>query len=357
MFLKYLIYNHILFKGFLLLNCMNYAKGNYELFKKTSKSFFLASRLFFPKNIEKVNTILYLVSRIADTIEDCDLKIDEKKKYFEQFRKALVSGNIKDFRKNDILGNVDLPQIDYDIIINSEKIMNDFKTIQEPVKNIIIRNVSEMTMGMEKFLEKRIMTFKDQDEYCHYVAGTVGKSLTEIYRHFGSESDMVQYNRMLERVNNFGLSLQKVNIMKGIRADYNANKNNNEANKIYVPQGLLDNSHLSLENVFDEKFREKSLTVLDGLKKDSLSQFDISLDYLFSIPYSETGIRRFSFAIFFSSFLMLSKLNGNYEVFSSDEEIGLSKTESLGILSRTYLDASTNSRVEKDYLKLRELIE
>jgi farnesyl-diphosphate farnesyltransferase len=37
-----------------------------------------------------------------------------------------------------------------------------------------------MNKGMQKYLDKKVETFAELDEYCYYVAGTVGGFLTDL---------------------------------------------------------------------------------------------------------------------------------------------------------------------------------
>jgi farnesyl-diphosphate farnesyltransferase len=316
-----------------------------RLFSSISSSFYLSSKLL-PSDIQPINVILYLMARAADTIEDCKLEIDEKREYFGIYKRIL---NDEEPDKNALSKmaeskHADLSKQENDLIISMPEIMSKLSNLNEGIKGMITAEITEMMTGMEEFLERRILTFEDQNEYCHYVAGTVGEALTNLYYVNGNISKDVM--NLLNENENFALALQKVNMIRGIKDDYN-NKNKKEANRVYVPQTLLDSSGAGIDDLFNPTFKEKSLIILEELVVDCKKHFKDSIEYLTTIPLNQSEIRKFSSAILFASLKMLIKLKGNYSIFSKDKEVALSLWDKIVLFKNS-------GRYATDDVKLRE---
>ena len=306
--------------------------SGWELFSGISKNFHLASRLL-PHDIGNTNMIFYLTLKIADTIEDSALPLEAKKECFDLFRAFLLKdGNIPCFISR-FGEDANLTCREKNLIANTGLVLDLFYSIETTLRRSFAGDIREMTMGMEKYLEKRIMTIHDQDDYCHYVAGMVGKSLTDLYRHYWHITAR-QHDRMLRLSNDFGLLLQKVNIIRGLREDYNKS-NENSANRIYAPERLLDRFDLSLEELFNPENSGRALLLLEELVKDAEKHKQPSLEYVKQIPKKEKGIRRFSNVILLTSLKLLDKCRGNYEVFERDVEISLSPVEKAVVLAKS----------------------
>jgi|SRR3989344_2796966 len=322
-----------------------------KVFSQISHSFSLSSRLL-PTDIRRVNTVLYLMARIADTIEDCNLSIEEKKKYFKIYKEILDNGKetgittLLDMLKAE---HANFSNPEFNLIANIPSVINELESLKSEEKNVIKDEVTTMMEGMEKFLERRIQTFDDQNEYCHYVAGTVGEALTTLYYingHISAEAMI-----LLNSSENFALALQKVNMIRGIRDDFKK-KRIEEANRIYVPQELLDSHNVRMDDLFDLKFKNEALSVLNELVADSKRYFRDSLNYLTTIPQEEFGIRKFSSVILFISLSMLIKCRDNYAIFLNDDEIGLSFIDKMKVFRNSRMYAKDDSKLKRYHSRL-----
>ena len=71
-----------------------------------------------------------------------------------------------------------------------------------------------MNFGMQKFLKQEVYSFNDLDEYCYYVAGTPSGFLTELIRKRSKKLSEENSSILMENERDFGLFLQKVNIIR-----------------------------------------------------------------------------------------------------------------------------------------------
>ena len=145
---------------------------------------------------------------MADTIEDSNLPIEVKKECFDMYREFLLLKkiNIQRFISR-FEEEANLTPHEKKLIANTNVILDLFGRIGIVYRRNFINDINEMTTGMEKYLEKRIITIHDQDDYCHYVAGMVGKILTDMYL-FYNHINNEEHHKMLSLSNDFGLLLQ-----------------------------------------------------------------------------------------------------------------------------------------------------
>ncbi|MCB1196415.1 squalene/phytoene synthase family protein, partial [bacterium] len=165
------------------------------------------------KRIEVENQ--YLLARFIDTIEDSRHSICDKKQLTQDFLKV-INGEycdctvLIDTVRRKVIDEHDLALID-----NFKPIVETFRSFDDTVKQCAFDCLSEMARGMMLYQEKKIQSFEDLDDYCYFVAGTVGKYLTELVK----AKDGIELDREKALAN--GRFLQKVNIIKDFTRDFN----------------------------------------------------------------------------------------------------------------------------------------
>src|SRR3989344_4552669 len=256
-----------------------------KVFSQISHSFSLSSRLL-PTDIRRVNTVLYLMARIADTIEDCNLSIEEKKKYFKIYKEILDNGKetgittLLDMLKAE---HANFSSPEFNLIANIPSVIDELESLKQKERDVIKNEITTMIRGIrDDFKKKRI----------------------------------------------------------------------EEANRIYVPQELLDSHNISIDDLFDLRFKNEALSVLNELVADSKRYFRDSLNYLTTIPQEEFGIRKFSSVILFISLSMLIKCRDNYAIFLNDDEIGLSFIDKMKVFRNSRMYAKDDSKLKRYHSRL-----
>lgn len=197
----------------------------------------------------------YLMCRIPDTIEDSGhLSGQQKHDLLNKYREVLEAPDQKTVKEfvgevfEQLEENVERPEVGeygaltdrdnrhrigeigghsyasdeelsyWDLVKNTQLVTHAFQTFEPEVKEQITEAVDEMSQGMANYAKRAYengnkgITIKDMDDledYCHYVAGTVGELLTDIFSH---HRDMP--NELEEHSEDFGQFLQTVNIIK-----------------------------------------------------------------------------------------------------------------------------------------------
>ena len=193
-------------------NIEMWIKGNEESLIKQSRSFsipilHLDDRFQIPVMVE------YNLNKTIDTIEDSPaIETGEKIRLIQDFCDHMKREAFSPGLKKRMLQVT--PQREAYVFKNYEATINLFSTLSKQEKALGRRWTEEMATGMCTFLTRPIKTLKDLNDYCYYVAGTVGIYLTGILRIKGSNLTQKIFKRMEGHAVSFGLFLQKLNIIR-----------------------------------------------------------------------------------------------------------------------------------------------
>ena len=112
-----------------------------------------------------------------------------------------------------------------------------------------------MNFGMQKFLKQEVYSFEDLNEYCYYVAGTPSGFLTELIRTRSKDISDENSQILLDNERDFGLFLQKVNIIRDFREDILDNE------KIFWPGFLLEKYELKHSELLLQENEYKTMEI------------------------------------------------------------------------------------------------
>ena len=101
---------------------------------------------------------------------------------------------------------------------NALTVRKAYEELDDLVKAVSFKWLVVMNRGMKKYLTREVKTFLDLDEYCYYVAGTVGGFLTDLIIYYSSITEE-KSETLLANFNASGQFLQKINLIRDIRED------------------------------------------------------------------------------------------------------------------------------------------
>nr|XP_028581014.1 squalene synthase isoform X1 [Podarcis muralis] len=180
----------------------------YQYLNQTSRSFAAVIQAL-DGELRHAVCIFYLVLRALDTIEDdMTINLETKVPMLHNFHSYLYQPDWKYMDSNE----------------KDKQVLEDFPTISLEFRNLakIYRDViadicHKMGLGMAEFLEKKVDSEKEWDQYCHYVAGLVGIGLSQLFSASKLEDPIVGQDT--ELANSLGVFLQKVNIIRDYLED------------------------------------------------------------------------------------------------------------------------------------------
>ncbi|PSQ08005.1 farnesyl-diphosphate farnesyltransferase [Halobacteriales archaeon QS_6_71_20] len=235
----------------------------------------------------------YLVCRIADTVEDADhIAPEEQAALLREFDAALSPSDPVDAA--DFRASVDphLPaeadrSADWEVVAAVERVFATFEGLPPEVRAAVVPPAREMATGMADFVERyadagglRIESRSELEEYCYYVAGTVGVLITNLVTTLGSVDER-RADRLYDVAEEFGLLLQLVNVAKDVHDDYA------EENNVYLPAEWLAEEGVPQDEVVAAEHREGVARVVSRTTGLARSFLDGAQTYLEHVPLVE----------------------------------------------------------------------
>jgi farnesyl-diphosphate farnesyltransferase len=266
----------------------------YALLPKVSRTFALNIRIL-PGELRPSVTVAYLLFRLADTVEDCPgLDPDSKGELFEALVERLETrGPLLLPRSSESRLLAAVRPAEAELVRRGETVFRVFSSLPFQAREIIASHVVETAQGMDRIVRERtedglfqLRSWQDLDDYCYYVAGTIGIMLTRLFavhsRYIGSSAT----KRLTTLGTSFGRGLQLTNILKGIAVD-------REEGRVYLPREALAERGLSPRTILDEEHREELLAVVDEVVSRALQDLEDALRYTILLPRREPRLRLF----------------------------------------------------------------
>ncbi len=205
-----------------------------------------------------------------------------------------------------------------DLTRNMDKVMALHRTMDSHAKSTISLWFTRMAEGMQKYVGRSIETFDQLDEYCYYVGGTVGGLLTDLVIENTKKATSEQARIMRLKTKDFGLFLQKVNIIRDFRQDILGNE------KIFWPLQAFREQGLTPAQALERRNSGKSLAVLDRMVSDAVRHVRHVKRYLEAIPSDYPGYRKASAINFLLGAETLERVRNNPEVFFGPNPVKVS---------------------------------
>ncbi|MFB6149036.1 MAG: phytoene/squalene synthase family protein [Halobacteriales archaeon] len=233
----------------------------------------------------------YLLCRGADTIEDeAAIPLAKRAELLDIYRDLLDPTSDTDVATFlDAVEAVRPPAVetdaDWEVLMQTDRVLRVFRSFDPAVSESMRGIVREMATGMAEILRRhdgngglRLATVDELEEYCWYVAGTVGELFTTLLAHVDSvtvdEPDP-------DDAWAFALLLQLVNIAKDVRLDYETEDN------VYLPGEWLAAEGIDHEAVADAATTDQVAAVVQRVIAHAESQTDGARQYLATLPEDE----------------------------------------------------------------------
>jgi len=236
----------------------------------TSRSFSAVIKELDPELLLPV-CVFYLTLRGLDTVED-DTSIPAKTKepILRNFHENLeVDGWHFDGNRPE--------EKDRDLLVNFRYVIQEYKQMKPAYKEVIRDITRKMGNGMAdyclnaEFNEFGVKTIDDYDLYCYYVAGLVGEGLTRMFVESKFGNPVLLDKPHLHR--SMGLFLQKVNIIRDIREDFDDNRK-------FWPREIWSEYVDDFGDLFKPENKEKALNCSSAMVLNALDHADECLFYL-----------------------------------------------------------------------------
>ncbi len=290
-----------------------WTRANEESLLKQSRSFAIPI-LNLDIRFRPPIMVEYNLNKAIDTIEDSiSLEPDEKIDLIHTFCEYLDRDGFSPEVQKRMCEVT--PREEVFVFKNYDSTISLYNTLSKEEKGLAKRWIKEMAKGMCGFLTRPIDTLKDLNDYCYYVAGTVGIYLTNLLKLKGSNMSQKALKKLEDNAVSFGLFLQKLNIVRDFEEDKARKK------QVFWPQSYFK----------DEKDHVKILNKMcyETLKND----VPRAIEYSKQIPPGNDSYDYFIRFILSSGMEYLKILTNNRSIFSRIK-VKLPKTFIRNLYSR-----------------------
>jgi len=285
-----------------------------DLLRITSRTFALGIERL-PRILCDATTIAYLLLRVSDYLEDNEeMESDEKVILLNLWVNILRETEDVETLTSK-LTSADTNNPDAIVAHHAKEIMRHLHSLPYAVQEIIIHHVINCTLGMARWTKQgpTVNDEKDLDDYMFEVAGRVGYLITQLFAWY-SITIRRKEKEIMPLAREFGLALQTVNVIRGIREDY-------DRGWVYIPQKFMLDMGLTKEQLFDPEHREQALKVLDLMTDKAERHLRLALQYVKSLPWWQHGIRLGCIFPLMFAIRTLAVSRHNAQVFESEAKM------------------------------------
>ncbi|MBI3163111.1 MAG: squalene/phytoene synthase family protein [Chloroflexi bacterium] len=316
------------------------------LLRTASRTFALGIERL-PGILCEATTIAYLLLRVSDYLEDNeDMGTDRKVELLNTWVNVLREEENAEILTAQIT-QADTTNPDAIVARQAKEILQRLRSLPLDVQEIIIRHVIHSTQGMARWTKKgpNVADEKEMDDYMFEVAGRVGYLVTQLFAWY-SITIRRKEQEIMPLAREFGLGLQTVNVIRGLREDF-------ERGWMYVPAKFLHDFGLTKEQLFDAQHRERALQVLDLLTEKAERHLQEALKYVKSLPWWQHGIRLGCIFPLMFAIRTLAVCRRNAQVFESEAKI--TRSEVRKIVFDSTLWGWSNAWLDRYYRQLNTI--
>ena len=281
---------------------------------------------------------------MSDCLEDTDeLERDRKAELLRLWAKVL-DGSTPVAALTEAVANLDENDPEVYVAQHADQLLDALHKLPETNQETITQHVHQTSLGMARWQEHGpfVETEEEMDDYMFEVAGRVGYLLTDL---FGWYSPFIekQKDKLRPLAREFGLALQTVNIIRGMRKDY-------ERGWVFVPRTFYEPLGLTRDSLFAQENSVAALQVIARLADKAESHLRNGLQYIINIPPIHYRIRLACTWPLFFAIKTLAVSRDNIHVILNEAKI--TRAEVMGIIRNTTLMGWSDSWLRSYYSHL-----
>jgi farnesyl-diphosphate farnesyltransferase len=317
-----------------------------EMLRAVSRTFALSIERL-PSTLRDAVATAYLLFRVSDCLEDNESLVPNQKVELLRLWARVLADSMPVSSLTGEIDNLDRSDPEVFVAQHADQLLEELRRFPQPIQEIITTHVNQTSLGMARWQENgpEVRNEEELDDYMHQVAGRVGYLMTDLFAWY-SPVIMERKEKLLPLSRHFGLALQTVNIIRGMRKDY-------QRGWVYIPRTFYEPLGLTRDGLFAEENAPKVLRIIDRLADKAETHLHYGLDYIFSLPKWLHGIRLACIwpLMFAVRTLAISRNNINV-VFS---EAKIPRIEVKKIMRDTTLFGWSNSWLNNYYERMHEI--
>lgn len=281
---------------------------------------------------------LYLLCRIADTIEDDPaLSQGQRSAFARRLVRAVEGRDDAPSFARDLAPRLAGARSDRDLVAAAPRLLAITSGFDASVRDAMRRCVRIMAHGMVRSARDRgrggLADLEALDRYCYVVAGVVGETLTALY--VRASPAVARRRRGLDlRARSFGQGLQMVNILKDTWED-------RRRGVCWLPRTVFQPHGVDLARLDAEAPPPGFAAGMADLVGITRGHLDDALDYVLRLPRREVGIRWSCLWPLALAVLTLRRIHRRPD-FRSGAEVKISRRSVYGAVAVSSLLAGSN---------------
>jgi farnesyl-diphosphate farnesyltransferase len=303
-------------------------RQHYQSLRDVSRTFALSIEQL-PAGLRDSITIAYLLFRVSDALEDQpELPAHEKSSLLRLWVEVL-EGRQPVEHLTAALSGLDEADPEVRVARSAGDILQALHALPAEVERAILQRLGRSSLGMARWQDHGPYVENEDalDDYMHQVAGRVGYLLTDIFAWY---SPIVRERKsmLMPLSRECGLALQTVNIIRGMRKDY-------ERGWVYVPQSYYERVGLTRDSMFDPANFDQSLQVVEMLAQKAERHLWGGMEYVIHLPRRLHSVRLACMWPVYFAVGTLAVSRNNASVLSSEAKLG--RQQVMEIMASTRL--------------------
>ena len=315
----------------------------YFMLRTVSRTFALSIEQL-PSVLRETVAIAYLMFRVSDFLEDNAAMLPDQKVVMLDLWHKVLTRQMSVGELTARLADQDPTDPEAYVAQHADQVLKWLDRIPDEVQYYIIDEVRNTTLGMARWQARGplVRDEADLDDYMFEVAGRVGYMLTHI---FAWHYPAIQANkdRLMPLAREFGLALQTVNVIRGLRKDY-------ERGWIFVPQSFCACVGLKPPDLFKSENLGQAVLVVEMLADKAERHLKSGLTYVKFLPRHLHRIRLACMWPLFFAVRTLAISRGSAAVLL--DETKMSRQEVKQIVMDTRLAGWSNVWLDHYYQRL-----
>ena len=263
---------------------MTSMQRHYDMLRTVSRTFALSIE-HLPTILRDAITLAYLLFRVSDCLEDHDgLSVKEKVTLLRRWAQVLEGAEPVE-ELTGALAELDSGDDEVYVAQHADVVLNGVRTLPSALQTIITQGAHSTTLGMARW-QAHGPYVEDEtalNDYMHQVAGKVGYLVTDVFAWYVPRLQ-AKMACLKPLAREFGLALQTVNIVRGMRKDY-------ERGWVFVPQSFYEPLGLTRESLFDPANLDQAMQVVARLADKAEGHLDQGLAYVLELPQLRHRLR------------------------------------------------------------------
>jgi farnesyl-diphosphate farnesyltransferase len=289
-------------------------------------------------------TVSYLLLRVSDCLEDhAELDAAHKAELLRLWDRVLAGEVGVDALE---AGTAALDGADPEAYVakNARVVLDKLHELPAEIQGAIVGRVRATTVGMARWQEHGPFVPDEPalDDYMHEVAGRVGYLLTDLFAWY-SPRIRARRDELMPLAREYGLALQTVNVIRGMRKDY-------ERGWVFVPVSFYEPLGLTRDELFDPANLDRALTVVEQLADKATGHLQHGLAYIQAFPRRQHHVRLACMWPLLFAVRTLAISRNNADVLRDEAKIG--RDQVRRIMRDTTLFGWSNRWVARYYRRL-----